>query len=300
MDRVSKLMKEEDLGIKSELPRGWIDSKLGDICSKPQYGWTSPASQIGELKYIRTTDISSGQINWNTVPYCSKVPEDIAKYIVKEDDILVSRAGSVGISYRINKDPKNAVFASYLIRFKPLEKVAKPKYIELYLKSHLYWKSIYEFTSGIAIPNVNASKLANLDIPLPPLKEQRRIVAKLEKILAKVNTCQQRLERIPTILKRFRQSVLAAAFSGRLTADWREKNCDVEPAEELLTNFKKTKSYKKIKIKNELTIPFDLPLSWEWINLIEGCKSIADGDHQAPPKQERGIPFFSYIKYQRW
>lgn len=71
-------------------------------------------------------------------------------------------------------------------------------------------------------------------IPLPPLNEQCRIVAKLEKLLAKVNACQERLDKIPTILKRFRQSVLAAACSGRLTADWREQHPDIEPAEELL------------------------------------------------------------------
>lgn len=228
----------DGLGIGGELPKWWIYSKLGDICSKPQYGWTSPASHTGNLKYLRTTDISSGKINWRTVPYCAKVPEDIAKYTVRENDILVSRAGSVGISYRIETHSDNAVFASYLIRFKPLENITNSKYIEFYLKSHLYWQSISEFTSGIAVPNVNASKLASLDIPLPPLNEQRRIVAKLEKLLAKVESSKQRLERIPTILKRFRQSVLAAACSGRLTADWRELHPDVEPAEELLKRIK--------------------------------------------------------------
>src|SRR5439155_16439844 len=60
--------------------------------------------------------------------------------------------------------------------------------------------------------------------PLPPLAEQRRIVVKLETLLGKVDACQQRLARIPILLKRFRQSVLAAACSGRLTADWREEN----------------------------------------------------------------------------
>lgn len=239
-------MKAEGRGQEAEglmgddkLPQGWVNSKLGYVCSKPQYGWTSPASPKGELKYLRTTDISSGQINWNTVPYCSKVPEDIVKYLVKENDILVSRAGSVGISYRIDKKLEKAVFASYLIRFKPLEKVVIPKYVEFYLKSHFYWRSISEFTSGIAVPNVNGSKLANLDIPIPPLNEQKRIVAKLEKLLAKVNESCDRISRIPTILKRFRQSVLAAACSGRLTADWRAQHPDVETAEELLKKDKR-------------------------------------------------------------
>lgn len=69
-----------------------------------------------------------------------------------------------------------------------------------------------------------------LIVPIPPLNEQRRIVAKLEELLARVEASQQRLAKIPVILKRFRQSVLAAACSGRLTADWREENIPSENA----------------------------------------------------------------------
>src|SRR6185295_6565285 len=61
------------------------------------------------------------------------------------------------------------------------------------------------------------------EVVVPPLGEQRRIVAKLETLLGKVDASQQRLAKIPVLLKRFRQSVLAAACSGRLTADWREE-----------------------------------------------------------------------------
>lgn len=63
-----------------------------------------------------------------------------------------------------------------------------------------------------------------LSFPVAPLAEQKRIVEKLDAVLGKVDACRQRLERIPTILKRFRQSVLAAACSGKLTADWRKEN----------------------------------------------------------------------------
>ena len=66
--------------------------------------------------------------------------------------------------------------------------------------------------------------LKAIDVPVPSLNEQRRIVAKLELLLAKVEACQERLNKIPAILKRFRQSVLAAACSGRLTADWKNEN----------------------------------------------------------------------------
>ena len=198
------------------LPSSWEISFLGTVCSKPQYGWTCKAIKNGDLRILRTTDISKQKIDWSSVPFCEKIPEDIDKYRLKENDILVSRAGSVGVSCRLDSIPHEAVFASYLIRFKPKPDF-NPKYIEYYLKSDGYWKSISEFSAGIAVPNVNASKLSNLQIPIAPANEQNRIVTKLEKLLAKVDKCKERLEKIPAILKRFRQSVLAAACSGELT-----------------------------------------------------------------------------------
>src|SRR5687768_4711379 len=141
----------------SELPAGWANTKLGLICSKPQYGWTSKASREGRIKYVRTTDISGGEINWDEVPFCELEPDDIDKFRVHENDILVSRAGSVGVSFRIKDVPYDAVFASYLIRFNALES-SLPRYIEFFLRSQDYWRSISEFSAGIAVPNVNASK----------------------------------------------------------------------------------------------------------------------------------------------
>ena len=89
-------------------------------------------------------------------------------------------------------------------------------------------------SNGINLPRISFERLAEMEFSLPPLAEQYRIVAKLEELLAAVSTTRARLARVPILLKRFRQSVLAAACSGRLTADWREQNPDVEPATQLL------------------------------------------------------------------
>ena len=72
-------------------------------------------------------------------------------------------------------------------------------------------------------------------MPLAPAAEQKRIAAKVEALVARVNAARERLVKVPTILKRFRQSVLAAACSGRLTANWRAKHSDVEPAPSFLS-----------------------------------------------------------------
>jgi type I restriction enzyme S subunit len=209
--------------IESGLPEGWVLAKIEDLCTQPQYGWTTSAKKNGAgVKLLRTSDISNGLVNWSMVPFCAEEPDDHEKYLLETGDILVSRAGSVGLSYLVKECPQ-AIFASYLIRFRPKPPI-ESEFIALFLKSPKYWALIADQTSGIAIPNVNASKLKQLEIPLPPLAEQKRIVAKVAALLARVNATKERLAKVSMILKRFRQSVLAAACSGRLTADWRNEN----------------------------------------------------------------------------
>lgn len=208
----------------SDLPAGWTETTLGEIASQGQYGWTSKASEKGQVKYLRTTDITPGHINWDTVPYCQDNPPNVKKYKIELGDILISRAGSVGFSALIHDLPSTpVVFASYLIRYIPDSEVHS-KFVARFLQSPNYWQQISDASAGIALANVNAKKLANVVLPLPPLNEQKRITDKLDSLLTRVDSCQTHLERVPQILKRFRQSVLAAATSGRLTEDWREKH----------------------------------------------------------------------------
>ncbi len=65
--------------MKEKLPKGWILTSLGEITDKSQYGWTTRASPNGNLHLLRTTDITSGKIEWDSVPFCEKEPEDIGK-----------------------------------------------------------------------------------------------------------------------------------------------------------------------------------------------------------------------------
>jgi type I restriction enzyme S subunit len=139
------------------------------------------------------------------------------------NDILISRTGSIGFSTLITNILFPTVFASYLIRFIPSKKI-EPRYLAYFLRSPEYWKQISNASTGIAIANVNARKLAELRIPVAPLKEQKRIADKLDILLKRVDACQQRLARIPHILKCFRQAVITAAISGQLTKDWRSNH----------------------------------------------------------------------------
>ncbi len=194
------------------LPIGWEWKTLGDVCRPPQYGWTTSATSNGKVRLLRTTDITSGVIIWEKVPFCSDEPPDIHKYLLKDGDIVISRAGSVGYSILV-KNPLSSVFASYLIRFRPK---INEKYISYFLQSPDYWQSISEKRLGIAIPNVNATKLKQIPIPVPPLPEQERIVERIESLFTQLDAGVAGLKRLKEALKRYKASVLKAACEGRL------------------------------------------------------------------------------------
>ena len=105
-------------------------------------------------------------------------------------------------------------------------------YIYIFLQAS--YDRINTNVRGTGIPHVDPDILWNLEVPLPPFAEQQRIVAKVEDLLARVNAARKNLSKLPTILKRFRQSVLAAACSGRLTEEWRCLNPDVPCGADLL------------------------------------------------------------------
>jgi len=162
------------------LPSNWNIRKLAEVCEKPEYGYTTSAkTDVAGPLFVRTTDISNGKINWQSIPFCAEPPTDEKRYSLQDGDILIARAGSVGASI-IVKNPPRAIFASYLIRFRP-KKILDPIYAGFFLKSNSFWIQIGSRTSGTTLPGVNATNLSNVQIPVPPLKIQQKIASILEK-----------------------------------------------------------------------------------------------------------------------
>jgi type I restriction enzyme, S subunit len=164
--------------IKSECPI----ITLGKLAEKIDYGFTASATDVGNgPKFLRITDIQDDQVNWSTVPLCEADEQDKTKYALAGGDIVFARTGATtGKSYLIHDCPENSIFASYLIRVRPSKDV-DPEYLSRFFQTPNYWRQINLNTSGTAQGGVNASKLKTLLVPLPPLEEQRRIAAILDK-----------------------------------------------------------------------------------------------------------------------
>ena len=167
-----------------DLPQGWEWSRLDQISSNIQYGFTASANhQSLEPLLLRITDIQNDKVNWASVPGCNVPPSEIAGYELVDGDIVIARTGgTIGKSYLVSGLTQLAVFASYLIRIGRLD-TTYSKYTKVFLGSQLYWKQLYANSMGTGQPNVNGTALKGLLISLPPLAEQHRIVTKVDELM---------------------------------------------------------------------------------------------------------------------
>lgn len=201
--------------MSSALPEGWTSENLKNTVY----------SKKGKKPKTLSTEIQSGLVPYIDIKAFEK--GDISKFGVSEegieaktnDSLMVwdgARSGLVGRGIE-------GIIGSTLVKIVPY--LGSRDYL------HYFLQSLYPYlnsnTKGTGIPHVDPAILWDIQFPLAPLNEQIRIANKLDSLLAKVNNAQTRLEKIPTLLKRFRQSVLSTATSGELTREWRRKSISI-------------------------------------------------------------------------
>ena len=195
--------------------KGWVIKKLGEV-SAINYGYTESASiePVGP-RFLRITDIQNDRVDWESVPYCMIESADLPKYRLASGDIVFARTGATtGKSFLVN-DPPDAVFASYLIRLRLLDKKLLPEFLSLFFQTASYWKSIKEGSSGSAQGGFNATKLGALFIPVPPLPEQQRIVGILDKAFESIATAKANAEKNLQNARALFDSHLQSVFTQR-------------------------------------------------------------------------------------
>lgn len=167
------------------LPKNWEWVYLGQISNAIHYGYTASANQnLKEVRLLRITDIQNNRVNWASVPGCEIDKNQLEGYQLNNGDLLIARTGgTIGKSYLVEDLSVCAVFASYLIRVIPTSPLL-PKYLKLFLESETYWKQLYAKSMGTGQPNVNATSLKSLIVPLPSFQEQKRIVAKVDELMS--------------------------------------------------------------------------------------------------------------------
>ena len=249
-----------------ELPEGWAEAPLdGLVYLAGRIGWrgltAAEYTPTGPM-FLSVPNLNHGDdVDFSVVNHISQERYDESPEIMlQNNDILLTKDGAgIGKLGFVKELPGPATVNSSLLVIRALE-AFEPKYLFYSLKAPEFQGLAQERITGSTTPHLFQKDIKTLRVPIAPLAEQRRIVAKLESLLGKVSSSQQRLSRVPGLLKRLRQSVLAAACSGKLTADWREKNEEVVPASVLIADAR----FQLIEDVAELP---ELPTFWEWVPL---------------------------------
>lgn len=241
--------------MSGDLPEGWEEAEIGLLCNlingrafKPS-DWTTDG-----LPIVRIQNLNNQNASYNH--YKGEVKD---KFLINNGQLLFAWSGTPGTSFGahiwkggeavLNQHIFKVLFGKQSLDIDFLRYAINQKLEELITKAH----------GGVGLRHVTKGKFEQTLISLPPLNEQKRIADKLDTVLAAVGRVKGRLDKAETLLKRFRQSVLNAATTGKLTEEWRAAQ----------------------GIEDE----------WGVKTLEDLSFSITDGDHQAPPQVDHGISF---------
>lgn len=267
-----------------DVPESWAWSTLEYIAEWASGGTptsTEPKFYHGQIPWLIIGDLNDGVVTNSSKKITRLGLESSSAKMVKKGAILIAMYGSIGkLGIAGMKCSTNQAIAFTESVHPDLES----KYLFYYLL--LARTQLNEVGKGGAQQNISQTVLKAFPICIAPLNEQRRIVAKLDKLLSRVDVVQARLAEIPRILKRFRQSVLAAACSGRLTADWRAAQIEMQPA----STFLQALGLMVIARENQSDKFPDFPESWAVINFGSIVTSIRGGSTAVPQNELTPFP----------
>ena len=248
-----------------EVPSSWAWATVNDISKSILYGVSESAKSEGKYKLLRITDIQDNQVDWETVPFTDFDEDKVSSYILHDGDIVFARTGAtVGKSYLIEGLRQKTIYASYLIRVQTFDLIL-PEYVKLFFESGYYWEQIKLGSVGIGQPNVNGTILGNLNIPLPPFAEQKRIIIEIEQWLSLIGNIEKGKGDLQAAIKQTKSKIIDLAIHGKLVP----QDPNDEPASELL---------KRINPKAEITCDKGqygkLPKGWLICQLKNICKVV--------------------------
>lgn len=315
----------------TQLPSKWVKVAIEDLFDPLEDGRTlhqgwSPQCEKGpseteeEWGILKTTAIQPGKF---LSEQNKRLPAELTprpQIEVKLGDILLTCAGPrsrCGISCLVRATRKKLMMSGKMYRFRVPEGLFEARYLEGFLQTSAAYDAIDRMKTGGSDSGLNLThdRFRQLEVPVAPLNEQRRIVETYEELSSDLTAGVAALERVREKLKLYRASVLKAAVEGTLTAEWRRHHPQVEPASELLKRilaerrrrwekdqlrkFKekgqqppkdwKTK-YKESLAPKTTNLP-SLPEGWCWASVEQISTKVADGVHKKPNYVSSGVPF---------
>ncbi len=237
-----------------DLPSGWAKTTLGDVnkdCLQ-----TVPSDEQS-FRYIDIASVDrEKKLIFGPQQLIGRDAPSRARKLLAKGDVLVSMTRpNLNAVALVPKELDGEIASTGFDVLRASE--IDPRWIFYTVRSTSFVERMGELVQGALYPAIRGKDIRGYEIPLAPLPEQKRIADKLDSVLARVDACRDRLDRLPALLKRFRQSILAAATSGQLTNEWR-------------ANF-----VSSLHEKFEISGNTNLPPSWGELPVKELCRVVS-------------------------
>lgn len=298
----------------------WTEDNLENLANFIDYRGKTPVKTSSGISLITAKNIKDGYINREPREFIALTDYDnwMTRGTPKIGDVLITTEAPMGNVALVNISEMFALAQRAICLQFYYHGIGR--YAQYALRSPFFQRVLKANSTGTTVSGIKAGTLKKLRLPIPPLAEQKVIAEKLDTLLALVDNTKARLERIPEILKRFRQSVLAAAVSGKLTEEWRikcniaqTKYCDVDEIVEfrgrtlaiLPENWQWLRFDQVADIASNLVNPFDnlnaihiAPNHIEsWTGVVSGYQTIKeDAVTSAKHRFKKGQVLYSKIR----
>ena len=304
--------------------QGLVKNPKGDIVDGP-FGSNLKSEDFisSGVPVFKIQNIKANRFVDKNINYISKEKADeLVRHSFKKSDLILTKLGNpLGLCCKVPEKYEYGIIVADLIRFRPNYDVVNSSYLVYGINSNVVQNQFKLITKGTTRPRVNLTIVRDIQFPLPPLPEQRAIVAKIEQLFSDLDNGIANLKAAQAKLDIYRQAVLKQAFEGELTREWREKQTDLPSGEntiqlaleernkyyERMLSFwksakdssspvkkpSKPKYYEAISSLEKELYSSLLPDSWSWTRWGNITYKIGDIDHKMPKDAEVGYPYLS-------
>ena len=278
INKSKKLPKITDDEKYFDVPDNWEWVRLGDIYNFVDYRGKTPHKISSGIRLITAKNVRNGYIKLDPEEFISaeEYKERSTRGFIHKNDIFITTEAPMGL-VAVNDFNEPIATAQRLITLQKYFEKQNNSFFAFQMQSPFFQEELRQSSTGTTVKGIKASNLKQILVLLPPLEEQKRIVAKIEKLMPLVDEYAESYNRLQKIDNEFedklKQSVLQYAMEGKLV----KQNPSDEPASELIKKIENEKAelVKEGKIKKSKKLPaitddekpFDIPDSWEWVRL---------------------------------
>jgi type I restriction enzyme S subunit len=252
------------------LPDGWSTTTIESL-AEPKgigYGVLKPGSQIADgVPMLRVTDIHDGNVDQSSLYHIDRALDiEFQRTKLRGGEVVLSIQGSVGRAAVVPHDLAGANISRTLAMIRLLDPSLAP-WVYRALESPHVQHAMRQVVGGTTRDSLNLRDLRQLKIPLAPDRERSKILDLVDKTEVLRQSSSQHATLARRAVNRFRQAILTAGCSGRLTADWREQR-DIPAVSELLAELRVARQETKAR-RTSVHLPSadeldELPITWDW------------------------------------